>query len=121
MAAKILPIVKHQHVLLCTLLIGNALAMEALPIFLDVLLPAWASVLISVTLILAFGEVGYLGNCKFYNLFVAPLACFIFFCLVSDYPSGCVFLVDMSIKHHPKHKIKTQFEKTQPNTITCWV
>ena len=28
MAEKILPIVKNQHLLLCTLLIGNALAME---------------------------------------------------------------------------------------------
>jgi hypothetical protein len=27
-AAKILPVVKNQHLLLCTLLIGNALAME---------------------------------------------------------------------------------------------
>jgi metal transporter CNNM len=30
---------------------------KALPIFVDALLPAWASILISVTLILAFGEV----------------------------------------------------------------
>lgn len=27
-AAKILPVVRNQHLLLCTLLIGNALAME---------------------------------------------------------------------------------------------
>lgn len=27
-AAKILPVVKNQHLLLCTLLIGNSLAME---------------------------------------------------------------------------------------------
>ena len=31
--------------------------LQALPIFIDALLPAWASILISVTLILAFGEV----------------------------------------------------------------
>lgn len=30
---------------------------QALPIFLDALLPAWGAILISVTLILAFGEV----------------------------------------------------------------
>ncbi|KAJ6290972.1 hypothetical protein OIU78_026663 [Salix suchowensis] len=57
MEEKILPIVKNQHLLLCTLLIGNALAMEALPIFIDALLPAWGAILISVTLILAFGEI----------------------------------------------------------------
>ena len=31
--------------------------MQALPIFLDALVPAWGAILISVTLILAFGEV----------------------------------------------------------------
>ncbi|MBA0836930.1 hypothetical protein Goarm_009119 [Gossypium armourianum] len=56
-AAKIFPVVKNQHLLLCTLLIGNSLAMEALPIFLDKLVPPWAAILISVTLILLFGEV----------------------------------------------------------------
>jgi metal transporter CNNM len=57
-AGKILPVVRRQHLLLCTLLIGNALAMEALPIFLDSLVQAWGAILISVTLILLFGEVG---------------------------------------------------------------
>ncbi|CAI9786251.1 unnamed protein product [Fraxinus pennsylvanica] len=56
-AAKIMPVVKNQHLLLCTLLICNAAAMEALPIFLDSLTTAWGAVLISVTLILLFGEV----------------------------------------------------------------
>ncbi|KAI3785558.1 hypothetical protein L1987_44678 [Smallanthus sonchifolius] len=56
-ASKIFPVVKNQHLLLCTLLIGNSLAMESLPIFLDKLVPPWAAVLISVTLILMFGEI----------------------------------------------------------------
>jgi metal transporter CNNM len=56
-AERILPVVKNQHLLLCTLLIGNSLAMEALPIFLDKLVPSFVAILISVTLILAFGEV----------------------------------------------------------------
>ncbi|XP_008236157.1 PREDICTED: DUF21 domain-containing protein At2g14520 isoform X2 [Prunus mume] len=55
-AAKILPVVKNQHLLLCTLLICNAAAMETLPIFLDGLVTAWGAILISVTLILLFGE-----------------------------------------------------------------
>lgn len=92
-SAKIFPVVKNQHLLLCTLLIGNALAMEVtiwflrnlkiyrvknwlilpivfklsslslslqtLPIFLDKLVPPWAAILTSVTLILMFGEVVY--------------------------------------------------------------
>ncbi|XP_043712745.1 DUF21 domain-containing protein At2g14520-like isoform X1 [Telopea speciosissima] len=56
-AAKILPVVRKQHLLLCTLLICNAASMEALPIFLDGLISAWGAILISVTLILLFGEI----------------------------------------------------------------
>ncbi|CAN1272283.1 DUF21 domain-containing protein At2g14520 [Linum perenne] len=55
-AEKILPVVRNQHLLLCTLLICNAAAMETLPIFLDGLVTAWGAILISVTLILLFGE-----------------------------------------------------------------
>ncbi|KAK3231609.1 hypothetical protein Dsin_003490 [Dipteronia sinensis] len=69
-AAKIFPVVKNQHLLLCTLLIGNSLAMEALPIFLDKLVPPWAAVLISVTLILAFGEILPNAVCTRYGLTV---------------------------------------------------
>ncbi|KAL9225348.1 hypothetical protein vseg_001286 [Gypsophila vaccaria] len=69
-AGKILPLVKNQHLLLCTLLICNAMAMEALPIFLDSILPAWISILISVTLILAFGEIIPQAVCSQYGLSV---------------------------------------------------
>ncbi|WJZ91802.1 hypothetical protein VitviT2T_010846 [Vitis vinifera] len=56
-ALKILPVVRRQHLLLCTLLICNAAAMETLPIFLDSLVSTWGAILISVTLILLFGEI----------------------------------------------------------------
>ncbi|KAG8377788.1 hypothetical protein BUALT_Bualt08G0070100 [Buddleja alternifolia] len=69
-ASKILPVVKNQHLLLCTLLIGNSLAMESLPIFLDKLLPPWAAVLVSVTLILLFGEIMPQAICTRYGLTV---------------------------------------------------
>uniref|UniRef100_A0A2N9IN11 CNNM transmembrane domain-containing protein n=1 Tax=Fagus sylvatica TaxID=28930 RepID=A0A2N9IN11_FAGSY len=55
-AAKIMPLVKNEHLLLCTLLVGKSLAMEALPLFLDSILPSWAAILLSVTLVLAFAE-----------------------------------------------------------------
>ncbi|KAG8642760.1 hypothetical protein MANES_12G118200v8 [Manihot esculenta] len=67
-AAKILPVVKRQHLLLCTLLICNAAAMEALPIFLDGLVSAWGAILISVTLILLFGEIIPQAVCSRYGL-----------------------------------------------------
>ena len=58
-AAILLPLIEHNphHQLLVTLLLLNATAMEAMPIFLDKLVPEFAAVLISVTLILFFGEI----------------------------------------------------------------
>ncbi|KAG2704006.1 hypothetical protein I3843_06G154300 [Carya illinoinensis] len=77
-AAKILPVVRNQHLLLCTLLICNAGAMEALPIFLDGLVTAWGAILISVTLILLFGEVIPQSVCSRYGLTIgAALAPFV--------------------------------------------
>ncbi|XVF73732.1 hypothetical protein PTKIN_Ptkin13bG0006300 [Pterospermum kingtungense] len=90
-AAKIFPVVKNQHLLLCTLLIGNSLAMEALPIFLDKLVPPWAAILISVTLILMFGEILPQAVCTRYGLKVgaamAPLVrVLLFLFLPISYP-----------------------------------
>ncbi|XWS29671.1 hypothetical protein CRYUN_Cryun24cG0049800 [Craigia yunnanensis] len=67
-ATKILPVVRRQHLLLCTLLICNAAAMEALPIFLDSLVSAWGAILISVSLILMFGEIVPQAVCTRYGL-----------------------------------------------------
>lgn len=56
-AHRILPIISRHHFLLCTLMLFNASANEALPIFLDFLVPSWLSVLISVVLVLLCGEI----------------------------------------------------------------
>ncbi|WRX17931.1 CNNM [Theobroma cacao] len=86
-AEKILPIVKNQHLLLCTLLIGNAMAMEALPIFLDSLLSEWCAILISVTLILAFGEIIPQAVCSRYGLSVgAKLSVLVRFIVIILFP-----------------------------------
>ncbi|XP_028757720.1 DUF21 domain-containing protein At1g47330 [Neltuma alba] len=86
-AAKIFPVVKNQHLLLCTLLIGNSLAMEALPIFLDALVPPWAAILLSVTLILVFGEIMPQAVCTRYGLTVgATMAPFVHVLLLIFYP-----------------------------------
>ncbi|KAK1369715.1 putative Magnesium and cobalt efflux protein CorC [Heracleum sosnowskyi] len=84
--AKILPVVRNQHLLLCTLLICNTAAMEALPIFLDGLVTAWGAILISVTSILLFGEIIPQSVCSRYGLaigatvapFVRVLVCICF-------------------------------------------
>ena len=56
-AQLILPVVKQHHLLLCTLLLFNSLANEALPVFLDSLVPNWLAIVLSVTLVLLFGEI----------------------------------------------------------------
>jgi metal transporter CNNM len=58
MAAKrLLPIVQQHHRLLVTLLLMNSIANEALPIFLEKLIPPAAAVIVSVTMVLFFGEI----------------------------------------------------------------
>lgn len=56
-ARKILPILNSRHWLLVTLLLWNATAMEALPIFLNKLVDEFMAIIISVTLVLFFGEI----------------------------------------------------------------
>lgn len=88
---KILPVVQNQHLLLCTLLIANAAAMEALPIFLDSLVTAGVAILLSVTLILLFGEIIPQAVCSRYGLAigaaVAPLVrVLVWICFPIAYP-----------------------------------
>ncbi|KAK9798173.1 hypothetical protein WJX73_006777 [Symbiochloris irregularis] len=56
-AARVAPVLRRPHLLLVTLLLVNAAAMEALPIFLDRLVDPIAAVAISVTVVLLFGEI----------------------------------------------------------------
>ncbi len=56
-ATTLLPVVKQHHQLLVTLLLLNSIANEALPIFLDAMVPSFVAIIISVTLVLFFGEI----------------------------------------------------------------
>jgi metal transporter CNNM len=56
-AASLLPIVRQHHLLLVSLLLMNALANEALPLFLDKVFGGISAVVISVVLVLFFGEI----------------------------------------------------------------
>ncbi|XP_012436485.1 DUF21 domain-containing protein At2g14520 isoform X1 [Gossypium raimondii] len=101
-AAKILPVVRKQHLLLCTLLLCNAAAMEALPIFLDSLVTAWGAILISVTLILLFGEIIPQSVCSRYGLAigarVAPFVqVLVWVCFPIAYPISK--LLDLLLGH----------------------
>jgi hypothetical protein len=52
-----MPLISNQHFLLVTLLLCNACAMEALPLFLDRLADPITAIVISVTAVLLFGEI----------------------------------------------------------------
>jgi metal transporter CNNM len=56
-AEKLLPIISNHHLLLVSLMLWNASATEALPIFLDKMVPEFIAIIISVTLVLLFGEI----------------------------------------------------------------
>eukprot|EP00466_Bigelowiella_natans_P002780 jgi/Bigna1/70229/fgenesh1_pg.11_\ len=56
-AEMVEPVMRNHHRLLVTLLLTNAAAMEALPIFLDSLFPSYIAIILSVTFVLFFGEV----------------------------------------------------------------
>lgn len=51
-AEKLLPLLHDHHRLLVTLLLMNSVANEALPLFLDKLVPSWLAVVLSVSLVL---------------------------------------------------------------------
>ena len=55
-ARRILPLVERHHLLLVTLLLANAAAVEAMPIFLDRVSDPVIAIIVSVTAVLIFGE-----------------------------------------------------------------
>jgi metal transporter CNNM len=56
-AKPILEILNNHHLLLSTLLLSNSLALEALPIFLDKIVPSYLAIIISTVAVVVFGEV----------------------------------------------------------------
>ncbi|CAK9874862.1 unnamed protein product, partial [Sphagnum jensenii] len=92
-AATILPVVKEQHQLLVTLLLCNAAAMEALPIFLDTMFNEVVAVILSVTFVLAFGEVIPQAVCSRHGLAVGAnlvwlVKILMVLCFPISYPVG---------------------------------
>ncbi|XP_027350113.1 DUF21 domain-containing protein At4g14240 [Abrus precatorius] len=103
-AAAILPVVQKQHQLLVTLLLCNACAMEALPIYLDKIFHPIVAVLLSVTFVLAFGEVIPQAICARYGLyvganFVGLVRVLMIICYPIAYPIGKVLDVLLGHNH----------------------
>ncbi|XP_021757126.1 DUF21 domain-containing protein At4g14240-like [Chenopodium quinoa] len=94
-AAAILPVVQKQHQLLVTLLLCNACAMEALPLYLDKLVNQFLAIVLSVTFVLFFGEVIPQAICTRYGLavganFVWLVRILMIICYPIAYPIGKV-------------------------------
>ncbi|KAL6210523.1 hypothetical protein ACLB2K_015755 [Fragaria x ananassa] len=101
-AAAILPVVKKQHQLLVTLLLCNAAAMEALPLYLDEIFHPVVAVLLSVTFVLIFGEIIPQAVCSRYGLsvgsnFVWLVRILMIICYPIAYPIGKV--LDLALGH----------------------
>jgi Cyclin M transmembrane N-terminal domain len=56
-ASKVLPVISRHHLLLVTLMLWNASATEALPVFLSCVVPEYLAIIMSVTMILFVGEI----------------------------------------------------------------
>nr|XP_018673090.1 DUF21 domain-containing protein At4g33700 isoform X2 [Ciona intestinalis]XP_026696468.1 DUF21 domain-containing protein At4g33700 isoform X2 [Ciona intestinalis]XP_026696469.1 DUF21 domain-containing protein At4g33700 isoform X2 [Ciona intestinalis] len=67
-AKRILPLVKRHHLLLVTLLLSNAAAVESMPLFLDKISNPITAIVVSVTAVLIFGEVVPQALCTRYGL-----------------------------------------------------
>ncbi|XP_075085615.1 DUF21 domain-containing protein At4g14240 [Nicotiana tabacum] len=92
-AATIFPVVQKQHQLLVTLLLCNAASMEALPIYLDKIFNQYVAIILSVTFVLAFGEVIPQAICTRYGLavganFVWLVRILMILCYPIAYPIG---------------------------------
>ncbi|EQC40471.1 hypothetical protein SDRG_02364 [Saprolegnia diclina VS20] len=74
-AARLLPILRNHRLLLVTLVLMNALANEALPMFLNTLINPVASVVFSVTFVVLFGEIVPTALCTGERQLVIGAAC----------------------------------------------
>ncbi|ESQ56214.1 hypothetical protein EUTSA_v10025003mg [Eutrema salsugineum] len=102
-ASAIFPVVQKQHQLLVTLLLCNAVAMEGLPIYLDKLFNEYVAIILSVTFVLAFGEVIPQAICTRYGLavganFVWLVRILMILCYPIAFPIGKV--LDLVLGHN---------------------
>lgn len=86
-AGVIFPVVQKQHQLLVTLLLCNAAAMEALPIYLDKIFNQVVAIVLSVTFVLFFGEVIPQAVCTRYGLAIgSSFIWLVKFLMIACYP-----------------------------------
>ncbi|MED6122375.1 hypothetical protein PIB30_039122 [Stylosanthes scabra] len=86
-AAKIMPIIKNEHLLLSALLIAKSLALEGVSVSVEKMFPEWIAVLISATLLGITAEIIPQALCSRYGLSVgATMAPFVRVLLMVFFP-----------------------------------
>ncbi|XP_076339896.1 uncharacterized protein LOC143240772 isoform X1 [Tachypleus tridentatus] len=86
-AQIIIPLVEKHHLLLVTLIFGNAAAVETMPLFLDRVSNPITAVVVSVTAVLIFGEVVPQALCTRFGLAIgATLSPLVYFLMVIFLP-----------------------------------
>ncbi len=120
-AQQVLPILSKRHWLLVTLLVMNAFCMEALPLFLDKIVPEFLAILISVSLVLLFGEIIPQAICTGPDQVkiaakIAPLTKgLMWFTYPISYPIAK--LLDYLLGEHHKSRYIKKFFKKEKNII----
>ncbi|KAI3908382.1 hypothetical protein MKW92_046293 [Papaver armeniacum] len=123
-AAAILPVVQKQHQLLVTLLLCNACAMEALPLYLDRVFNPFLAIVLSVTFVLAFGEVIPQAICTRYGLavganFVWLVRVLMIVCYPVAYPIGKI--LDLVLGHNNEglfHELRGELTHDETTIIS---
>jgi len=81
-ARLLTPLITRRHLTLVTLLVGNAIAMEALPVFMDILVPKAVAIMLSVTAVVFFGEIIPQAVCLKWPLELAAFFAWLMYVLV---------------------------------------
>ncbi|GBG00143.1 hypothetical protein Rsub_12834 [Raphidocelis subcapitata] len=103
-ASRIIPVIANEHFLLVTLLLCNAAATEALPLFLDRLADPLTAVVLSTSVVLVFGEVLPQAVCSRYGLMIGASAAWfvrllMFLCAPLAWPIGKLLDVLLGGEH----------------------
>lgn len=103
-AKPILDVLSNHHLLLSTLLMANALSLEALPIFLDKIVPGYMAIIISTAAVVVFGEVIPQAYCTGHHKVAIGYRCSGFIkileCLFYIFVIPIVYVLDNCIGHH---------------------
>lgn len=101
-AARITPVIANQHRLLVSLLLCNAAAAEALPLCIDRIADPITAIVISVTVVLIFGEILPQAACSAYGLQIGAFSApFVRALMIITYPLNApiAWVLDQILGH----------------------